>query len=121
MFAIKNGWQQGGGLSPLVFNFALDFAIRKVQVNQDGLKLNVHVSICCMLIMLIYWAEVYILLKKKYKSLGVGSKETRQEVNADETEYTVMSQDQNAEQSHNIKIDDNPLKWWNISNIWQQP
>jgi hypothetical protein len=37
---MKNGLKQGDALSPLVFNFALQYAIRSVPVNQDGLKLN---------------------------------------------------------------------------------
>ena len=40
MFPTKNGLKQGDALSPLFFNFDLQHAIRKVQVNQDGLKLN---------------------------------------------------------------------------------
>ena len=38
-FAMKNGLKQGDALSRLLFIFALDNAIRRIQLNQHGLKL----------------------------------------------------------------------------------
>ena len=40
MFPFKNVLKQGDALSSLLFNFVLQCAIRRVQANQDGLKLN---------------------------------------------------------------------------------
>jgi len=40
MFSIKNGSKRADLLSPFLFNFALDYAITRVQVNQGGLKIN---------------------------------------------------------------------------------
>jgi len=40
VFPIRNFSKQGDALTPLLFNLALLFTIRRVQVNQDGMILN---------------------------------------------------------------------------------
>jgi hypothetical protein len=103
MFPIKNGLKQGGALLPSLFNFALEYVIRTVQVTQPGLKLNVTHQF------LVYADDVNIFegsvhtIKKNIESLVVSKKETGLEVNADKTKYMVMSSDENAGRSHIIK------------------
>ena len=104
MFPIRHGLKQGDALSPLLFNFALDYAIRRVQVNQNGFKLNGTHQL------LVYADDVNILggsvytIKENAGALVVASKEIRLEINADKTKYMVMYRDQNAGGSHSIKI-----------------
>jgi hypothetical protein len=38
MFPIRNGLKQGDALSPLLFNFDLEYAVKRVRVMEYGLK-----------------------------------------------------------------------------------
>ena len=44
-------------------------------------------------------------VKENAEALGVATKETGLDVNADKTKYMVMARDQNAGRSHSMKID----------------
>jgi hypothetical protein len=71
MFPIRSVLKQGNDLSPLLFNFTVEYAIRRIQVIQDGLKLNGTYQL------LVYVSDVDILggsiyNKGKCRSLGSG-------------------------------------------------
>ena len=110
MFPIRNCLKQRDALLPLFLNFALEYAIRKVLVNQNGLKLNSTHQL------LVNADDVNILggrihtLKANEEAFIVASKETRLEVNADNTKYMVMSRDKNAGRSHSMKTDNNAFE-----------
>jgi hypothetical protein len=105
IFPIKTGSKQGDALSPLLFNFALEYAIRRVQANQEGLKVNGTHQL------LVYADDVNLLggsihaIKKNTQASVVASKETGLEVNAEKTKYMVMSRDQHGGKNHNIETD----------------
>jgi len=84
-FPIRNSLKQGDALLLLLFNFALEYAIRRVQVNQDDLKLNgTHQLVA-------YGDDVNILggsihmLKENAEALVAATREIGLEVSADKT------------------------------------
>jgi len=65
----------------LLFNFALEYAIRTVQLNQDGLKLNGT-----------HQLRVHTV-EENTEALVVATKEIGLEVNDEKTKYMIMSRD----------------------------
>jgi hypothetical protein len=94
-FLIQNGLKQGDALSPLLFNFALEYAIRKVQENQVELKLNGTRQL------LAYADDVNLLedntdtIKKSMETLINASKKVGLEINVEKTKYMLLSRHQN--------------------------
>jgi len=80
------------------------------QENQDGFKVNSTHQL------LVYADDANILggsvrtVEEDMEALVVASKDIDLKVNADKTKYLVMSQGQNAVQSHNIKIDNSSFE-----------
>ena len=100
-FPVRNCLKQEDALSPLFFNFALEFAIRRIQVSQDGLKLNgTH--------QLLVYADNVNILGRSLRTLGedtAASLVAIKEIVLDKTKYMVKSRDQNAGRSHGMKND----------------
>jgi hypothetical protein len=105
-FSIKNGLKYGDALSPLLFIFVLEYAIRIVQENQVGVKLNGTHQL------LVYADDVKLLgdnigtIKKNTETVIDASKEVGLEANAERTKYVLMPRHRSAGQNHNIKVAD---------------
>jgi hypothetical protein len=101
---IQNGLKQGDALSPPPFNFALEYAIRKVKQNQAGLKLNGTHQL------LVSADDVNLLgdnmdtIKKTTEAITDANKEA----GLWKTKYIFMSGHQNTGQNHNIKMANRP-------------
>jgi hypothetical protein len=87
MSPVRMFMNQGAALLPRSFNSAVEYAFQKVQVNQDGLKLNgIHQ-------LLVYADDVntmggnIYMTKKNKETLLLDSRQTSLELNTEKTAY----------------------------------
>jgi hypothetical protein len=103
-FLIQSGLKQGDALSPLLFCFDLEYAIKKVQDNHVGLKLSgTHQLLAYADDINLLGVNIDTIMKSTETSVDA-SKEVGLEINVRKTKYMLLSRHQNVGQNWDIKI-----------------
>jgi hypothetical protein len=102
----------------LLFNFALEYAIWKVQENQVDLELNGTHQLS------VYVDDINLLsnsintVKQNTETLLEATRDVGPKINADKTKYMIISYHPNSEQNQNIRIANESSKNVAKSNTW---
>ena len=94
----------------MLFNFVLEYATKRVRVNQDGLKLNgTHQLLAYADGVNILGGSVHIV-KKNAEALVAATKETGLQVNTHRPKYMTVYREQNAGRIHSKKMHNSPIE-----------
>ena len=103
-FEIRSGLKQGDALSPLLFNFALEYAILKIKEDKKGLALNVLNQL------FVYADDVDLIgddidaLQSNSEVLVEACDEIGLQVNVEKTKYMITSRNTEDEGNRHITI-----------------